>query len=188
MKVTNQILGALICSVLCSAGVAADAGAQRDWKQVLKERLPLYGHRNWIVVADSAYPAQSRDGIETIISNAGQIEVLQEVLADLSSSRHVRPIIYTDREMGFLSEAEAPGIVGYRQQLSALLPNAKPTSLLHEDIIHKLDEAGQTFRVLIIKTNLTVPYTTVFLQLDCAYWGAEAERKLRAAMSQKSGR
>ena len=24
--------------------------------------LPLFGHRNWIVVADSAYPAQSQAG------------------------------------------------------------------------------------------------------------------------------
>jgi hypothetical protein len=34
-----------------------------DWKQQLKDLLPLFGHRNWIVVADSAYPAQSRSGI-----------------------------------------------------------------------------------------------------------------------------
>jgi len=33
--------------------------------------LPLFGHRNWIVVADSAYPAHSMPGIETIVSGAG---------------------------------------------------------------------------------------------------------------------
>jgi hypothetical protein len=60
-------------------------------------------------------------------------------------------------------------------------------SLPHEEIISKLDQAGQTFRVLIIKTNLTIPYTSVFLQLDCAYWSAEAEQKLRGAMASQSG-
>jgi len=33
------------------------------WEDVLKDRLPLYGHRNWIVIADSAYPAQSSGGV-----------------------------------------------------------------------------------------------------------------------------
>jgi hypothetical protein len=32
---------------------------------------------------------------------------------------------------------------------------------------------------------MTMPYTSVFLQLDCAYWGPEAEQKLRAAMAGK---
>jgi hypothetical protein len=60
--------------------------------------------------------------------------------------------------------------------------NREVHSLPHEQIIGKLDEAGQTFKVLIIKTTMTMPYTSVFLQLDCAYWGPEAEQKLRAAM------
>jgi hypothetical protein len=189
MSINIKLFIHLLCSVLCTAVVAtaADADPKTAWKQILQERIPLYGHRNWIVIADSAYPAQSRDGIETIVSGASQIEVLKQVLADLSSSRHIRPIIYTDRELSFVNEADASGIDHYRQQLSVLLPKATVTSLPHEEIINKLDQAGQTFRVLIIKTDLTIPYTTVFLQLDCAYWSAEAERKLRAMMSRKSG-
>jgi len=30
------------------------------WKKTLKERVPVYGHRNWIVVADWAYPQQEQ--------------------------------------------------------------------------------------------------------------------------------
>jgi hypothetical protein len=33
------------------------------------------------------------------------------------------------------------------------------------------------------KTNLTLPYTSVFLQIDCGYWSADAERRLRDAMA-----
>jgi hypothetical protein len=29
---------------------------------------------------------------------------------------------------------------------------------------------------------MTVPYTTVFFELDCGYWPAEAEKRLRQAM------
>lgn len=162
----------------------AAEGANDSWQKVVKERIPLYGHRNWIVVADSAYPAQSRAGIETIVADADQLDVLQFVFGELSHSRHVRPIVYTDRELAFLTDAEAPGVSSYRQRLAQLFSREKPTELLHEQIISKLDEAGKTFRLLIVKTKMTVPYTTVFLQLDCAYWPADAERHLRAVMAQ----
>ena len=45
-----------------------------NWERQLETLLPLYGHRNWIVVADSAYPAQSKPGIETVVSGAGQLK------------------------------------------------------------------------------------------------------------------
>jgi len=38
----------------------------------------------------------------------------------------------------------------------------------HEQIISRLDEAGQTFRVLIIKTDMTLPYTSVFFSSTAA--------------------
>ena len=159
------------------------AAAPPSWETVVAERIPLYGHRNWIVIADSAYPAQSRDGIETIVVNASQERVLQHVLAALDASKHVRPIVYTDSELKFLDADELPGIGPYRFTIEDLSRNRETHSLPHEQIIHKLDEAGQTFRVLIIKTNMTMPYTSVFLQLDCAYWGPDSEKKLRAAMA-----
>jgi L-fucose mutarotase/ribose pyranase (RbsD/FucU family) len=184
----KRIARTLFVSFLAFAGTgtlmnAADTKDTQNWRQVLAERLPLYGHRNWIVIADSAYPAQSRGGIETVVSGAEQMDVLKEVLSVLSASRHVRPIVYTDKELRFVPEGDAPGIEKYRRQLNTLLKGASVQSLPHEEIISKLDEAGQTFRVLIIKTNLTIPYTSVFLQLDCAYWGAEAEAKLRSALA-----
>jgi len=40
-----------------------------NWEEILKDRLQLYGHRNWLVIADSAYPAQSRPAIETIVAD-----------------------------------------------------------------------------------------------------------------------
>ena len=76
-----------------------------------------------------------------------------------------------------------PGIEPYKATLEDLTHNREAHMLPHEEIIHRLDEAGQTFRVLIIKTTMIMPYTSVFLQLDCAYWGPEEEKKLRAAMS-----
>ena len=183
-----KLLVGSLCSMLCLAvgGRAAQADASSDWRRLVADRLPLFGHRNWIVIADSAYPAQSSEGIEMIVSGAGQIEVLQYVLRSLAATKHIRPIVYLDRELQFVGEADAPGVQAYREQLPPLLPEQKPINLLHEELIGRLEKAAESFRVLLIKTNMTIPYTSVFLQLDCAYWDAEAERKLRAQMPQRT--
>jgi len=34
-------------------------------------------------------------------------------------------------------------------------------------------------------TKICIPYTSVFLQLECGYWNGEAEHRLRAAMRSK---
>jgi hypothetical protein len=49
-------------------------------------------------------------------------------------------------------------------------------------IIEQLDQAGESFKVVIIKTDLVLPYTSVFIRLDCGYWSAEAEAALRESM------
>jgi len=153
-----------------------------DWRDGLRAYLPLLGHRNWIVVADSAYPAQASPGIQVVYTGEGQIEVLREVLEALDGSRHVQPVVHLDAELEFVPEGLAPGVGAYRAELKKLLEGRRVASELHEGIIGRLDAAGKLFRVLILKTDLTVPYTSVFLELDCGYWGSDAEKKLREAM------
>ena len=156
--------------------------AERDWQHVLAERLPLYGHRNWIVIADSAYPAQSREGIETIVTNADYFTVLETVLNGLNQTQHVKPIVYEDAELKYVSPQDAPQVSTFRDRLANILGNRVVQVTPHEEVIAKLDKAGETFRILILKTNLTIPYTSVFLQLDCAYWNADSEKRVRDAM------
>jgi len=179
MESRKLFLGILAAATCLSA---ADAPTGSNWKDLVSRSIPLYGHRNWIVVADSAYPDQSASGIETVVSHADQIQVVQYILDALSKSKHVRPNIYTDQELKFLEEKDAFGISAYRESLAALLQDRKVNVLPHEQIIAKLDEVSRTFHVLIIKTNLALPYTSVFMQLECAYWPDEAEQRLRAAM------
>lgn len=152
------------------------------WQKKLVEDLPLLGHRNWIVIADSAYPWQSSPGIETLYTGADHLEVLRIVLSALEHSRHIKPVVYLDAEMKYVPEESAPGIQAYRAKLNQLLGQRMVNTLPHEEIIARLNEAGKTFRILVLKTNLTIPYTSVFLQLDCAYWSPDAERKLRETM------
>ena len=155
----------------------------QNWEEILKDRLQAYGHRNWLVIADSAYPAQSRQAIETIVADEEQTRVLERVCAILSACKHITPNIYTDRELTFVAEEDAPGIESYRERLGTLFTGPEVRVLPHEEIIAKLDRAGELFRVLIVKTNMRIPYTSVFLQLNCKYWSDEAEAQMRKAMS-----
>ncbi|MGH9600120.1 MAG: hypothetical protein ACRD27_09660 [Terracidiphilus sp.] len=162
--------------------VAETARTTTDWEQQLNARLPLFGHRNWIVVADSAYPSQSKPGIETIVAGGDQIEAVRKVHQAIGANKHVRANVYLDRELQFIADGDAPGIDEYRKQLGGALEGARPDYVLHEEIIRKLDQAALVFRVLIVKTEMTIPYTSVFFELDCGYWSAEAEQRLREGM------
>jgi hypothetical protein len=167
----------IIMSAMSSLVSAAD-----NWREKLQKELPLLGHRNWIVVADSAYPLQTAPGIETIYVDADQLAVVKGVIAELAKTKHVKPTIYTDAELKFVAETNAPGIGAYRDRLDEILKNQPVQVLPHEQIIARLDEAGKTFKVLLIKTPLTKPYTSVFFQLECGYWNANSEAELRKAM------
>lgn len=158
------------------------ARAAEPWQEKIQQQLPLLGHRNWIVVVDSAYPLQTAPGIETVYAAAGQTEVVKEVIAALAKTQHVKPTIYLDAELKFVAENDAPGIDAYRKELKTILEKQPAQELPHERIIAKLDEAGRTFKVLVIKTPLTKPYTSVFFQLECGYWNADAEKRLRDAL------
>jgi hypothetical protein len=156
--------------------------ARSDWEQKLHATLPLFGHRNWIVVADAAYPAQSKPGIETIVACGDQIHVLGKVINAIAASKHIRASIYLDQELDFVAQRDAHGILRYRRELEPLLVGLNSKRLPHEQIIHKLDLSALAFRILIIKTDFTIPYTSVFFELECGYWNAESEQNLREAI------
>ena len=117
-----------------------------------------------------------------MVTDADQIEVVRAVLTALDGVKHVKPTVYTDAELKYVPEQDAAGISAYRERLADVLGHRAVSVIPHEEIIAKLDKAGETFHVLILKTNLTVPYTSVFLQLECGYWNADAEKRLRDTM------
>ena len=156
-----------------------------NWEDLLKERLKLYGHRNWIVIADSAYPAQSRAAIETIVTDEDQTALLEKVHSALKGCEHATATVYTDKELKFVREQDAPGVNAYRQRLASILEGYEVQDLPHDTIIWKLDRVAEKFRVLLIKSKLRIPYTSVFFELECGYWNADAEKRLRSAMRSK---
>ena len=186
MMRTSKTIFSLTALLLTMTGLAIAAPPPESvpqWQTRLAQILPLLGHRNWIMIVDSAYPLQSSTGVETLETNADQIEVLRTVLSEIDSSIQVRPIVYMDAELPFVTEKDAPGVTAYREKIKATLGGRTITSLPHEQIIAKVDEVGKTFRIVVLKTTMTVPYTSVFLQLNCKYWSDDAEAQMRKAMS-----
>ena len=157
----------------------------KDWKTELDEQLPLLGHRNWILVVDKAFPAQTAEGISTIYTHSGILNVLDYTLSEISKATHIEPIVYLDKELDFISEDLFPGINEFRKQLSKALEKSgtvETKSILHDSVFVKIDEASRLFNVLVLKTNQTIPYSSVFIELGCKYWQPAQEAKLREVM------
>lgn len=176
-------------AMLCVISVLRPPSASaQSWQSHLKDEVSLMGHRNWILIVDSAYPEQVGPGIETVETNADQLDVVRQVLTMIKDSIHVRPILFMDAELPFVSDKKAPGISTYRTQMGSLLHDYEVHSSLHQSLIDEVAKDGAEYHVLILKSQLAVPYSSVFIHLDCKYWSAGDERELRAAMSSQGSK
>ncbi|PSL47825.1 hypothetical protein CLV51_102685 [Chitinophaga niastensis] len=147
------------------------------WQSQLDSLLPLLGHRNWIIVADKAFPLQSATGMVYINTNASLPEVVDYTIKKLGAGTHVSPILYTDKELAYI-----PGAEHYRDTLQSIFKGYNVQSLLHDSVFAKMDKTASLFKVVVLKTNTTIAYSSVFINLDCKYWSAAKEQQLRAAM------
>jgi D-ribose pyranose/furanose isomerase RbsD len=187
MKKSNLLQLCVVLGLVFIAGtmlgLAASNPSAADWQTILQQRLPLYGHRNWIVVSDAAFPAYSQSGIETIAVNQDLPSVLNYVAKAISSSKHVRAAAFVDQELKFVPEEDYPGVTHLREEINRTFVKSSLSSIPHAEALSRIDDAGKTFRVLFIKTNTTIPYTSVFLRLDCGYMTDEIESKIRHAIA-----
>jgi D-ribose pyranose/furanose isomerase RbsD len=173
---------ALASSLIACSPLSKLSGGSSGWQSELREDLPRLGHRNFIVIADSAYPLQSAPGIRTVHVGGTQATALKKVLAMLAKQRHVRPIAWLDSEQAKIPESDAPGIDQCREDLAAILQGIDVRTAPHMEIIKRLDESSKLFNVTILKTDEIIPYTSVFLELDCGYWNGAKEKRLRNAL------
>ena len=169
----------LIAGMILIPEIYVKSQSNENWRLEFKKELELFGHRNWILIVDAAYPLQSKPAIKTIYSGEDQLTVVNEVLNAIDHSPHVFAEVFLDREIDYVPEREAKGIEAYKTGLWQLLNGRTVIKDMHEDLISKVDEAAKTFNVLVIKTNMTIPYTSVFLRLNCGYWTPEQEAGMR---------
>jgi hypothetical protein len=181
MTILRFLLSPLLATIFLS--MAPLCAQSTDWKAKLRDEFPLLGHRNWILVVDSAYPLQVSPGIELLQTNASQLEVTAAVLSAFDRSTHVKPNIYLDAELPFVPSNIYPSLNTYRESLKRTLTGRPTPKLLpHEKILSLISQAGKDYKILVLKTNMTMPYTSVFFQLGCKYCTEEVEQEIYKRM------
>ena len=163
--------------------IPVDSSAKPKWQNELKSMLPYLGDRNWILIVDKAFPEQTAKGIKMIYTHEKLLPVLRYTLNLIHSANHVGAVIYTDKELHYLTSDEVPDINQYRDSLKKIFGKQNIHSILHEQVFNQMNNDSKLFQVVVLKTNETIPYSSVYLHLNCAYWNDSLETKLRKDMS-----
>lgn len=153
-----------------------------DWQDKLEETLPLLGHRNWLLVVDKAYPAQTAPGVELIQTGGELPDVLRHTVNRIKAARHIKPQVFQDSELQYLTDSMVKGITALRNTTAEILGTLPRGYLPHDSLLRRTAEDGARYRIWVLKTECLLPYTSVFLQLDCGYWNAVQEADLRGRM------
>ena len=159
--------------------IALRSVGENSWKEKLQKRLPLLGHRNWILIVDKAFPLQSSPGIQYLDTKDSLLTVLDFAIKEIKKSEHLQPAFYLDKELGFIPQAWHHSLQKYRTDLRDLLKTEELKVMSHDSVFRKVDATSKLFTVLILKTKETIPYSSVFIELGCKYWDQEKEDKLR---------
>ena len=148
----SKLVMAAVLAALCPAAAAKNLLKMPDFNQ--GEEIPAGANHDWTLGATGA-----RGWIfceKMVTSDARRIAITQVEKGPPSD--------------GILAPSDVIlGVGVYRDGLGKVLANQPAQVLPHKAIIAKLDEAGKTFKLLLIKMPLTHPYTSVFFQLECGY-------------------
>lgn len=166
-----------------AAGCAGAKHTGAGWRQAFHQALPRLGHRNWILIVDSAYPAQTAPGVRMLWTGAPMEAVLPEVLEAVKLAPHVRAQLFLDAELAQVDEADAPGAEACRQWLQRQLAGWPVQARPHGELLEEIDQQGRQYEVWVLKTSETIPYSSVFLKLECGYWDDTAEQRLRQRLA-----
>ena len=165
----------------CSGGQSPES----RWAGLLGPELRAMGYRNWVVVADAAFPVYSRRGVRTLVVDGEIPELVDGVVQSVESVQNVTPRVYVAREMRHVPNDRAPGIDEHRKQLDKALHGHPMREMDYRSLSLMLEESTKTFSVLVLKTRTALPYTSVFIEMDTAYWDGESERDLQERLREE---
>lgn len=152
---------------------------ENQWRGAVDRQAAQLGYRNWIVIAESSFPAQSRPGMRQVMAPVDVPEALDYVLRALEQTEDVRPQVYLTRELRSVENDFAPGIDQLRKRIQSSLHGHETTELDQQSLLTLLEDANRSYDVLVIRTLSALPYSSVFLELQPGYWDAESESRLR---------
>lgn len=152
------------------------------WMNSIDNEVAALGASNWIIVTDASFPTPAQAGAHTIVSPVSLPQTLEQILQSIESTGHVKPRFYVTRESQTITEEYAPGIDAMRQQRDQALHGHEKQVLPHRSLDILKDSASKGFRVLLVKTQTTLPYTSVYIELESGYWDGDSESALRKKM------
>jgi len=168
----------VLLAALMGAG-CMQMGSDNTWRAAVDRQVGQLGYRNWIVIAESSFPAHSRTGVRQVAAPVEVPEALDYVLQALERSESVRPQVYLTRELRSVENDFAPGIDELRKRIREALHGHEATELEQQSLLTLLEDANRSFDVLVIRTHTALPYSSVFLELKPGYWDADSEARLR---------
>ena len=163
----------------------ANSPVRKPWMNTIRHELGHLGARNWVVIAEAAFPIQSLQGIKVIQLDADIPEVLDGLEDVIAENHYVKPRVYVAAELESVPDDYAPGVNAYKKSFKEALHGRETVSLDHQMLMRLLADTGKSYRVLVIKTRTAMPYSTVFVELGSGYWDAESEAALRTNMEKK---
>lgn len=154
----------------------------QSWKEEFEAKLPIYGHWNWIMVVDKAFPSQVAPGIETIHTGEKLLPVLDYVSKRIGESDHIEGVYHTDLEFNYIPKI-FPGAPELKAAMDKLFASRgiTPEPIIHSKIMDDIVEIGKKFKIMFLKTTEVIPYSSVYIYLGCGYWNDEPT--LRALMA-----
>lgn len=172
------VLLLLLACVGCSSQHTALPRSSQLIKQ-LRYELGYLGARNWVVIAESAFPIASRRGLRVISVDAEILPVLKSLDEVLNESHALEPRIFLPAELHHLEYDYAPGIESYRRELDIALKGRETVDLDFKALNTLVESTSKSYRVLVLKTKTSLPYSSVFIELGSGYWDADSEEHLR---------
>lgn len=169
----------LVLGAACGALGCGNMRPENLWRGAVDHQAAQLGYRNWIVIAEASFPAQSRPGVHQVMAPVEVPEALDYVLRALEQTEDVHPQIYVTRELRAVENDYTPGIDSLRKRLKSSLHGHEPTELDQQSLLTLMEDANRSFDVLVIRTQTALPYSSVFLELQPGYWDAESEARLR---------
>jgi L-fucose mutarotase/ribose pyranase (RbsD/FucU family) len=152
---------------------------ENTWQGAVIQHARQLGYRNWIVIAEASFPAQSRPGVRQVMAPVEVPEALDYVLRVLEQTEDVRPQIHVTRELRSVENDFAPGIDDLRKRMKSALHGHDTTELDQQSLLTLLEDANRSYDVLVIRTQSALPYSSIFLELKPGYWDELSESRLR---------
>ena len=133
-------------------------------------------------MADAAYPEQCGEGVTVVVATEPLDEVLRTVLGAIDEAGHVSANVKIDQELEYLSDDLCPGVEALRASIQFETSQLPTSEADHDSILEMLNVDATSYSIFVIKTNTMIPYTSVFLRLECGYWNSDKEKYLRERM------